>query len=587
MAYVYVQIDGQRVEDNVAAAFYRLAAAFKAKFNLTLHVRSGTRTRAEQEYLYHLYVTGQGSLAAKPGSSNHEEGGPIGPRALDVYDSGSDPGVTRLGTVRANWLRANAPAFGFNPAGYTFSQIEPWHIEYTGSLSEAVGSPAGSTGDWTVTQKQAFLVSLGFDTGGIDGEYGPRTTESTRTFQAWTGLVPDGDFGPKTIERAKAILAGGNRSGRAVSEIQRFLEEKRKIGVGGIDNVWGVKTSFGTLIFQVQVGLTPDALWGPMTDAKAFPPAAEPAYPTDGYNAIPEKRPTEDLQEALIKKGYDLGLSGPDGNYGPVTSKAVAQFQDEQDLVVDGIYGDQTDAKLFPVVTTPPPPSGTEAEHTPSIVDLTADDFPGWIQYEEVFDKQYLEARDWNTGLFKYYGVEYDPIEGHIHWWGLPGQAGTHDGNRDYLNATPDVGANGVVSAGRFTKTMPLQKNALTTGRRNPYAWKLECDPLITTSEDDLGYKTLGFVVFKIEQKNPRLLGEALRLHKEFYPTQCSNFDVAKVRDFAEKFRTGALDPVTGQPPVTTEPDPDPVDPMAGVKQAFEAIVALAEDALDELNTEE
>ena len=108
MAYVYVQIDGQRVEDNVAAAFYRLAAAFKAKFNLTLHVRSGTRTRAEQEYLYHLYITGQGSLAAKPGSSNHEEGGPIGPRALDVYDSGSDPGVTRLGTVRANWLRANA-----------------------------------------------------------------------------------------------------------------------------------------------------------------------------------------------------------------------------------------------------------------------------------------------------------------------------------------------------------------------------------------------------------------------------------------------------------------------------------------------
>jgi peptidoglycan hydrolase-like protein with peptidoglycan-binding domain len=587
MAYVYVQIDGQRVEDNVAAAFYRLAEAFKAKFGLTLHVRSGTRTRAEQEYLYHLYVTGQGSLAAKPGTSNHEENGPIGPRALDVYDSGSDPGVTRFGTVRANWLRANAPAFGFNPAGYTFSQVEPWHIEYTGSLTEVVGVPAGSTGEWSTTRIQEFLVSLGFDTGGVDGEYGPRTTESTRTYQAWIGLEPDGVFGPKSTERAKLILAGGNRSGRAVSEIQRFLEEKRKIGVGGVDNVWGVKTSFGTMIYQTQMGLTPDALWGPQTDETAFPPAPEPAFPTNGYNAIPGKRSTTEIQTELIRRGYDLGISGADGHYGPVTSGAVARFQSENNLTVDGTYGDQTDAKMFPVVTPPPIETGTEPEHTPSIVDLTADDFPGWIHYEEVFDQQYLAARDWNTGLAKYYGVEYDPIEGHIHWWGLPGQAGTHDGNRDYLNATKDVGANLVISAGRVTKTMPLQKIALTTGRRNPYAWKAECDPLITTEQGDLGYRTLGFVVFKIEQKNPRLAGEALRLHKEFYATQCSNFVPAKIREYAEKFRTGALDPVTGLPPVTTEPDPGPVDPMPGVKQALEAIVALAEDALDELTTEE
>lgn len=151
MGYTYTSRDGCRVQVDVAAAFDRLAAAFCAVWGLNLLVRDGTRTREEQAALYQEYLNG-GTLAAAPGYSNHEEDGPRGPRALDVYDSGDDAGVTRNGSARANWLRANAPAYGFDPAGYTFSQVEPWHIEYTGSLDgssvalEANQRRAGSDG---------------------------------------------------------------------------------------------------------------------------------------------------------------------------------------------------------------------------------------------------------------------------------------------------------------------------------------------------------------------------------------------------------------------------------------------------------
>lgn len=150
MAYNYTYIDGQRVEVNVAAAFKLLAAAFKNKFNLNLLVTSGTRTTAEQRYLYLQWVNRVPgfNLAAAPGNSNHEENGPIGPRALDLRDSGKDRGVTYSGTIRANWLKANAPKYGFVPAGYnpSWSQIEPWHYEYSGKIGGTASSSAGTGG---------------------------------------------------------------------------------------------------------------------------------------------------------------------------------------------------------------------------------------------------------------------------------------------------------------------------------------------------------------------------------------------------------------------------------------------------------
>lgn len=200
----------------------------------------------------------------------------------------------------------------------------------------------------------------------------------------------------------------------------------------------------------------------------------------------------------------------------------------------------------------------------PGLVTPTAADFPTWIRYEEKIDSE-VQSSDWNAKAEAYYGEQYSPSESHTHWWGEPGKAGSHDGNVTHLNQTKELGANYVTSAGRITLTAPLDKIAFATGRRNPKGWKTENDPALT----DLGYLTLGYVHYIVEKKNPHLLNEPIQLHKQYQATSCSGIDVARVRRIADAFRTGALDPATGLPPVLVPPDPQPVPDTVTVKKSW------------------
>lgn len=134
--YTYATIDGEKVESRVAADFEKMAAAFKVRFGLELLVTSGMRTDARQQELFD-----QGRTVVRPPNSNHNEGNPNGPRALDLRDSGLDLGVTRIGTVRSNWLRGVAGRYGFTLAGATFNPPEGWHYEYTKSITGGSSTP--------------------------------------------------------------------------------------------------------------------------------------------------------------------------------------------------------------------------------------------------------------------------------------------------------------------------------------------------------------------------------------------------------------------------------------------------------------
>lgn len=154
-----VRIDGLPVAAGTAAAFGRLKAAFERQFpGVTLHVYSGYRSDEEQARIFlsryrpqvsgvgpygdvrwwngvrYVRYSGEGTVA-QPGTSNHRSG-----HAIDIRDSGSDAGVTVAGNARSNWIRTNAYVYGFNPAGYGFS--EPWHVEYVGDPWFSPGAPA-------------------------------------------------------------------------------------------------------------------------------------------------------------------------------------------------------------------------------------------------------------------------------------------------------------------------------------------------------------------------------------------------------------------------------------------------------------
>jgi len=53
------------------------------------------------------------------------------------------------------------------------------------------------------------------------------------------------------------------------------------------------------------------------------------------------------IQNQLLKKGYDLGRWGADGDFGDATDKAVRDFQKKHGLGVDGKVGRNTWGKLF------------------------------------------------------------------------------------------------------------------------------------------------------------------------------------------------------------------------------------------------
>jgi len=60
------------------------------------------------------------------------------------------------------------------------------------------------------------------------------------------------------------------------------------------------------------------------------------------------------LQQRLLKLGYKLPKYGADGDFGNETDAAVRQFQKDNKLVVDGIYGANTSRALYSAEHTTP-----------------------------------------------------------------------------------------------------------------------------------------------------------------------------------------------------------------------------------------
>eukprot|EP00163_Fabomonas_tropica_P010922 TRINITY_DN2126_c0_g1_i1.p1 TRINITY_DN2126_c0_g1~~TRINITY_DN2126_c0_g1_i1.p1 ORF type:complete len:514 (+),score=122.66 TRINITY_DN2126_c0_g1_i1:133-1674(+) len=108
-----VKIDRRFVTTAIVCAFLHMRDAAQAD-GTDLYLNSGFRTNQEQTYLYNCYINKNcngGNLAAKPGTSQHQNG-----IALDI----------RMNPGNYAWLRHNAAKYGFTR---TVSS-ENWHWEY-------------------------------------------------------------------------------------------------------------------------------------------------------------------------------------------------------------------------------------------------------------------------------------------------------------------------------------------------------------------------------------------------------------------------------------------------------------------------
>ncbi|WP_106264645.1 MULTISPECIES: M15 family metallopeptidase [Isoptericola] len=111
---------GETLRCDAGAQLERLDRAYKAKFGSHLSITDSYRSYASQV----ATKAAKGYLAAVPGHSNHGWG-----VAVDLGD-----GVESFGTAQYDWLRENAPAFGWDNPGWARAdgrKPEAWHWEYT------------------------------------------------------------------------------------------------------------------------------------------------------------------------------------------------------------------------------------------------------------------------------------------------------------------------------------------------------------------------------------------------------------------------------------------------------------------------
>lgn len=142
---------GWRLRPEAARALEALASAFRSRFAYTLPILETHRSLAEQQRLWDLYQSGQGNLAARPGTSVHGWG-----LAIDL---GSP--LNLHGSTESGWMRSNMGDYGFWDGGQaSWPQKEPWHIEYRGGGSKEPGGVSSTMRQHTVKEGQT-LVSIG------------------------------------------------------------------------------------------------------------------------------------------------------------------------------------------------------------------------------------------------------------------------------------------------------------------------------------------------------------------------------------------------------------------------------------------
>ena len=212
----------------------------------------------------------------------------------------------------------------------------------------------------TVSKVQTELKALGYYSGKITGNAGPKTVAAIKSFQGKNGLTADGIAGPQTIAKIDAAYEakGGSSSGSGSSasglklnskgtDVRNLQQDLTTLGYywAEITGNFGERTEAAVKAFQKAKSLTADGIAGTKT-LNAIAVAVDKAGGSSSGSSSTNMKlgstgtAVSALQQNLTTLGYYYG--DVTGHYGNLTQQAVKKFQKAKGLTQDGVASTAT-----------------------------------------------------------------------------------------------------------------------------------------------------------------------------------------------------------------------------------------------------
>ena len=212
----------------------------------------------------------------------------------------------------------------------------------------------------TVSKVQTELKALGYYSGKVTGNAGPKTVAAIKSFQGKNGLTADGIAGPQTIAKIDAAYEakGGSSSGSGSSasglklnskgtDVRNLQQDLTTLGYywAEITGNFGERTEAAVKAFQKAKSLTADGIAGTKT-LNAIAVAVDKAGGSSSGSSSTNMKlgstgtAVSALQQNLTTLGYYYG--DVTGHYGNLTQQAVKKFQKAKGLTQDGVASTAT-----------------------------------------------------------------------------------------------------------------------------------------------------------------------------------------------------------------------------------------------------
>jgi len=113
------------------------------------------------------------------------------------------------------------------------------------STEATAASDSNEVSSAIVVEIQTTLTALGYDTGAIDGIYGPHTTGALEAFQKDAGITVDGKYGPETHRAMEDAAIDQGYDWDKHAAIEELQNELADLGFysGNIDGEYGPQTT--------------------------------------------------------------------------------------------------------------------------------------------------------------------------------------------------------------------------------------------------------------------------------------------------------------------------------------------------------